>query len=144
MKEPNPVFQKAALFKQLWEEKHPTETFALIPMVFRWAKELIEIDNDMIVERFKIFAEDEWYWENTRHSLPAFVKNFNSFVPKVRRRDGTIARREPMPIARVQKLFEPFVEKMSAEKKATDPNEKFRCTKCNTIHSPNADCQERI
>ena len=61
MRQPNEVYQKAALFKQLWEQKYRGEVLVLVPMVFRWAKELIDVDNDLIVERFKIFSSDEWY-----------------------------------------------------------------------------------
>jgi hypothetical protein len=141
MKPPNEVFQKASLFKSLWEQRYPNEVYVLVPMVFKWAKELIDVDNDLIVERFKIFASDEWYGENTRHSLQSFVKNFNSFVPKTRRKDGTWKREEPMPMDAVAKLFQPIADAVAVEKKATDPNAKYTCPKCHKMHSPNYQCE---
>ena len=130
MRKPNEVWQKAELFQQFWEAKYAPEPFIINGMVLKWAKELVGIDNDLIYQRWKIFSEDDWYGENTRHSLPAFVKNFNSFVAKSRRKDGTWKREEAMPMKEVAKLFAPIADSLSVVKKSSDPNGKYKCVKC--------------
>jgi hypothetical protein len=138
MRKPNEVWQKAALFAQLWEEIY-REKFIITGMELKWAKELVGVDNDLIVERFKIFKGDEWYGENARHSLPSFVKNFNTFVKKTRRADGTWKTEEPMPIREVSEMFKPIGEMLSV-RKTTDKNSGFNCPRCGGIHSAKFIC----
>lgn len=75
-------YRKAALFASLWEKEYG-EKFVINGMMCKWAKELVDVPDDTIVSRFRIYIREEFY-QGCRHSLPAFVKNFNSFVPKVK------------------------------------------------------------
>ena len=77
-------YRKAALFASLWEKEYG-EKFIINGMMCKWAKELVDVQDDTIVSRFRVYIREEFY-QGCRHSLPAFVKNFNSFVPKVKAR----------------------------------------------------------
>lgn len=141
MKPPNEVFHKASLFKRYWETKYIGEEYFLLGEVFKWAKELVGIEDVVIEERLKIYLKQEWHGDETRrHSIAAFVKHFNSFVPKTRRRDGTWQPQEPMPMKEVQKLFEPIANQLASVQKSSDPNSKYECPNCHNTHSPNYKC----
>ena len=86
-RQPTEVMQKAKLFQRLWGQHYP-EPFVINGATLRWAKELIGVPDDVIVERFNRYVADRWYGEHVRHSLQAFVKNFNSFV-KPQNGDGS-------------------------------------------------------
>jgi len=79
-------YSKFLLFKGHWERKYPGEKYLKTGKDLKFAKELVEIEDAEIVRRLQIYFKEEWYGENCRHSLPAFVQNLNTFVP--RRKEG--------------------------------------------------------
>lgn len=78
----SPTHQRLYLFAQKWEEHYVGETYAILwGMDMKWMKELEEVPMDTIAERLDIYFKDGWY-NNCKHSLQAFVKNFNKFIPQ--------------------------------------------------------------
>ena len=75
----NEVWQRFEIFAQDWAKKYGEEYFRT-DWDLKFAKQLTGIDPDTQRSRQVIYFNDPWY-ENCKHSLSAFVKNFNKFVP---------------------------------------------------------------
>jgi len=73
-------YAKFLLFKGHWERKYPGEKYFKMDKDLRFAKQLCEIDDAEIVKRIRVYLKNQWYGEHTKHSLAAFVTNFNMWV----------------------------------------------------------------
>ena len=77
------------LYVQKWEKKYYPETYEIIWGFDRkMANEIVGVKLEKIAERLDVYLAHPFY-ESCRHSLAAFVKNFNNFIPvkKVRKSD---------------------------------------------------------
>jgi hypothetical protein len=84
----------AEIYKQLWEAMYVGETCFLTSGHFKAAHELWTsgITPDEFAQRLKVYFGNEFYGgESCRHSLFAFVKNINSFIPPKKRKEANKA-----------------------------------------------------
>ena len=72
--------QRLLLFSQKWEENYQGERYIILwGFDQKLMKELEDVPLDTIAERLTIYFKDSWY-RNCKHSVNAFVKNFNKFI----------------------------------------------------------------
>ena len=82
----NPIQDRIILFAQKWEERYPEETYIIAwGMDGKWMKELESVPLDSLSQRLDVYMNknDDWI-VGCRHSLPAFVKNINKFIPETK------------------------------------------------------------
>lgn len=80
----NPTTTRILLFKQKWDERYNPEDYTPIwSFDSKMMSELREVPLDTIAERLEVYMNrtDDWII-NSRHSLNAFVRNFNRFIPE--------------------------------------------------------------
>lgn len=67
------------VFKQMWEERFPGETFYILSMHLKYSKEIDSVPMDEIARRLRLYFSNDFYL-CCNFSLQAFVKNFEKFV----------------------------------------------------------------
>lgn len=73
------------LYSDLWEKQFGEKYYIMWGFDHKYAKALETVPEDEIVRRTKVYFANPWY-ASCQHSLQAFVKNFNKFVPKAKKR----------------------------------------------------------
>ena len=81
----NVPFSKWLRFKARWEKQYPGETLIKTGKDLKFCKEVLaDVPDEIIDARMEVYFADEWYGENTHHSLAPFASNINTFIPKKR------------------------------------------------------------
>jgi hypothetical protein len=109
--------QRLLLYVNKWEENYLGEKYAIIwSFNMKMARELEDVPMDTVAERLDIYFRQSFY-RNCKHSLAAFVKNFNQFIPNV------VVRQQP------------------AQSRALAPKSMLTCADCQTSHEYGKECE---
>lgn len=73
------TWSKLLLYAKMWQEKYGEQYIIVWGFDGKMMVELKGVSPDMMTERLGIYFADDWY-SNCKHSLAAFVKNFNKFI----------------------------------------------------------------